>query len=359
MTTQQRVAPGRSSAEGTVAADAAGANARTEYADMTSATPSTIRGLAWSRRGSHEIHSVKDAEAALAEPASRLWIDAADASEQELKAIAECLELHPLIIEDIIERNQRAKVEYVADTLHLVMFAMVYTDSLERYEVDVALGKRFLLTSHPAEWDPVKTSDIARLGAEHFLSIGADFMLYAIVDPIVDGYFPVLDKIGEQIDTLEDRVVGKPGRDVVEDLFRMRRELLQVRHTVTPEREVFNQLTNREIGLINTNRTIYFRDVYDHLIRISDELDTYRELVAGALETYLSTINNNLSEIMKRLTAVTAILAGVGAVAGIFGMSEAGSAFQFKEGGGFWIVTIFVLLVGVTVFAFFRKIDWI
>ena len=159
-------------------------------------------------------------------------------------------------------------------------------------------------------------------------------MLYAIVDPLVDGYFPVLDRLGDQIDELEDEVVRQPDPEVVERLFRARRELLQVRHTVTPEREVFNQLTNREMGLIAPDRIIYFRDVYDHLIRITDELDTYRELVAGAIETYLSTINNNLSEIMKRLTSITAILAGVGAVAGIFGMSEAASAFQFTEGGG-------------------------
>ena len=153
-----------------------------------------------------------------------------------------------------------------------------------------------------------------RLGVDHFLSQGTDMMLYAVVDPIVDGYFPVLDRLGEDLDQLEDEVVQTPNKEVVERLFRVRRELLEVRHTVTPEREVFNQLTNREVGLIATDRLIYFRDVYDHLIRMTDELDTFRELAAGAIETYLSTVNNNLSEIMKRLTAITAILAGIGAV---------------------------------------------
>jgi magnesium transporter len=104
---------------------------------------------------------------------------------------------------------------------------------------------------------------------------------------------------------------------------------------------------------------VYYRDVYDHLVRVTDELDTHRELLAGALEAYLSTVNNTLSDVMKRLTAVTAVLAGVGAVAGIFGMSEAVSAFDLREGSGFWIVTGVVLLVGLAITWWFRRIDWI
>jgi magnesium transporter len=145
----------------------------------------------------------------------------------------------------------------------------------------------------------------------------------------------------------------------VERLFDLRRSLLEVRHTISPERELFNQLTNREDPLIARDRIIYFRDIYDHLIRITDELDSYRELVSGALEAYLSTINNNLSEIMKRLTAVTAILAGIGAIAGIFGMSEAGAAFGLIEAPGFWLVTAFCVVFGMALAYFFHRIDWI
>ena len=112
-----------------------------------------------------------------------------------------------------------------------------------------------------------------------------------------------------------------------------------MRRAVSPEREVLNQLTNRENPLIDAETLIYFRDVYDHLIRITDELDTHRELLSGALDAYLSTVNNTLSDVMKRLTAVTAVLAGVGAVAGIFGMSEAAHAFDLRAGLGFWLVT--------------------
>ena len=325
-----------------------------------SAPREIFHGRGWTpEAGGHDCASVEEVESELADPEARVWVDLESASEATLTSLASCLGLHPLIVEDIVERNQRAKIDITGETMHLVMFALKYKDELDLIEVDIVLGRRFLLTSHPPEWRPTEMPNIKRASVDHFLSQGTDYMLYAVIDPLVDGYFPVMDTLGNQIDELEDEVVRRPTKPVVERLFRVRRELLEMRHTVSPEREVFNQLTNREMPLIAAERIIYFRDVYDHLIRITDELDSYRELVSGALEAYLSTINNNLSDIMKRLTAITAILAGVGALAGIFGMSEAGSAFNFQEGLGFWLVTGFCVLIGFTVFSFFRRIGWI
>jgi magnesium transporter len=169
----------------------------------------------------------------------------------------------------------------------------------------------------------------------------------------------VFDRLGDEIERLQDEVMGRPGRGVVERLLLLRRDLLIARHVVNPQREIFNQLTNREESLIDPDRLIYFRDVYDHLIRLTDELDSYRELASATLDVYLSTINNNLSDVMKRLTAVTVILAGIGAAAGIFGMSEAGRAFDLGEGSGFWILTLAMLLAGAAAWLYFRRIDWL
>jgi magnesium transporter len=147
--------------------------------------------------------------------------------------------------------------------------------------------------------------------------------------------------------------------DTLQRLFALKRELSNLRRATSPAREIFNQLTNREIGAIDPAHIVYFRDVYDHLIRVTDELDNYRDLVSGTLDIYVSIVNNDLSRIMKRLTGVTVILAGIGAVAGIFGMSEAGVALQGAEAGGFWLVTAFVVLLALAAAAFLRKIDWI
>src|SRR5207344_2592156 len=142
-----------------------------------------------------------------------------------------------------------------------------------------------------------------------------------------------------------------------ERLFGLKRELITIRHVVAPGREVFAQLTSREFGLIAEANVFYFRDVYDHLIRLNDELDSFRELVAASLEIYLSTINNNLSTIMKRLTGVTVILAGIGAFAGVFGMSEAGTAIANGEASGFWVITALIVVGEAITAMVLRRID--
>jgi magnesium transporter len=153
--------------------------------------------------------------------------------------------------------------------------------------------------------------------------------------------------------------VRRPGTWVVEKLFTLRRDLLEIRHAVNPQREIFNQLTNRDLSQIKPERIIYFRDVYDHLIRLTDELDSYRELVSTTLDIYLSQINNNLSEVMKRLTGITAILATIGAIGGIFGMSEAGAAFNLTESWGFWVVTIAAVVIAVVFYVALRRRGWV
>jgi magnesium transporter len=320
-----------------------------------------VVGAAWSRAGGpRNLRSLDDALTALADPEATVWVDLEDPGTEQLALLAGPLGLHPLVVEDIVDRDQRAKVEYTDDVMHIVMFAAVGVTQLpELVEVDIVLTPRGLGTSHPAAWRPLEHGAPARMGAAHFLSRGPDAALYAVLDTIVDGYFPVIDRLSDAIDELEDAAIERADRSVVERLFAARRSLLLLRRAVAPEREVLNQLTNRDNPLIAPEALVYFRDVYDHLVRITDELDIHRDLLSGALDAYLSTVNNTLSEVMKRLTAVTAVLAGVGAVAGIFGMSEAASAFDLREGNGFWLVTGLVIAIGALITWYFRRIGWI
>jgi len=296
--------------------------------------------------------------AALADPLSRTWVDIENADRELLARLSSDLGLHPLVVEDILERNQRAKLEQYADALHIVMFGLSYAGELLSHEIDIVLGERYLLTAHDDDLDPRQAPFVVRGQGSH-LSTGVDFALWALTDWIVDGYFPVFDRLGDEIDELEADVMRRPSGWIVERLFQVRRDLLVIRHSVGPQREIFNQLTNRDSKLIAPQRIVYFRDVYDHLIRLTDELDSYRELVGTTLDIYLSQVNNNLSEIMKRLTGVTVILATIAAVSGIFGMSEAGAAFQFHEALGFWLVTMAALAIAALVFLYFRRRNWI
>ncbi len=316
-----------------------------------------VWALAWSEAaGLRTLTGLDAVQKAFADEQNRLWIDLKAPDRQTLDALGKVLSLHPLVAEDILEQNQRSKVEESDSVLHIVMFALRYAGEIVSHELDMVLGSRWLLTSNDGDLD-LRDAPFRRREPDVHLDEGVDFTLWVIADWLVDDYFPVFDRLGDEIDQLENDVMRRPTNWIVERLFAVRRDLLTIRHTVTPQREIFNQLTNRDLQLIKPERVIYFRDVYDHLIRLTDELDTYRELVGTAIDIYLSQVNNNLSETVKKLTVATVILAGAGAVAGIFGMSEVVLALSFSE-PRFWLVTGGIVLLMIGAYIYFKRNGW-
>ena len=305
-----------------------------------------------------EAEGIEALAAARDRPGAVVWADLTGATAAGVEAITHELGLHELIAEDILEGNQRAKIALTDDLIHLVMFVLRFDERIELSEVDIVLGEGFLLTVHNRDWDPLSVPAL-RAGAEGVMARGPDHLLWALVDSIVDGYFPFIDRLGDAIEEVQDAVIANPDTETLSRLIELKSRLLVVRRAATPVREIFNQLTNRDLALIDDDEILYFRDVYDHLIRLTDELDNYRELVSGTLDVYLSTINNQLSLIMKRLTGVTVVLTGIAAIAGIFGMSEAGSAFRGQEALGFWLVTAFTVGTALAMGWYLRRIGWI
>ena len=302
--------------------------------------------------------AIKALPGELAEKDAAVWVDMAAPSPGQVEAVGAILGLHPLIIEDVLEGNQRAKIETTDGVVHIVLFALDRVERPRIFEIDLVLGLGYLLTVHDGDWDP-RSSHHLRSGVEGVLVHGPDHLLWAIGDDIVDGYFPYADRLGDAIDAVQDAVIARATPDTLERLFSLKRELIEVRRAASPTRDVFNQLTNRDLTLVDPEELVYFRDVYDHVIRLTDEMDNYRELASSTLDVYLTQVNNNLSVIMKRLTGVTVLLAGIGAVAGIFGMSEAGTAFAGSEAGGFWIVAGATVALASGAAFFLRRIDWI
>jgi magnesium transporter len=326
------------------------------HAPVTSEGPGTIR-LAALRGGT--LTELDGADALARLPAlmagadATVWVDLADPSPEQVAAIGAALDLHPLIVEDVLEGNQRAKIEATDGVVHIVLFALTHGRRFVASEIDLVLGERYLLTVHDDAWDPRSTHHL-RSGPATIMAHGPDHLLWAICDDIVDGYFPFADDLGDEIDAVQDMIIAKPTTPGLDRLFELKRELIEVRRAAGPTREVFALLTNRDLSLIDAEELVYFRDIYDHVIRLTDEIDTYRELASSTLEVYLTQINNQLSVIMKRLTGVTVILAGIGAVAGIFGMSEAA-----VEAGNFWIVTGVIVTIAAAAAIVLRRIDWI
>ncbi len=322
-------------------------------------SPIVVRGIARTGGRSVAIGGREDLANVLRDPDAAVWVDVTAPDGVPVTDIAALLDLHPLVTEDIAERNQRAKFEEVDGSIHIVMFSVRYdAGAVDTVEVDLVLGGRSLLTVHDAGFDPFELDQLRR-DPSGVLGRGTDYVLYSITDGLVDALFPVMDAIEDQIDELQDEVIRKVTRITLERLFALKRQLISLRRATSPAREIFNQLTNRDLALVSADHVIYFRDVYDHLIRVTDELDNDRDLVAGTLDVYLSTVNNNLSVTMKRLTGVTAVLAGIGAFAGIFGMSEAGSAFAGTEAVGFWLVTGGVFGLALVLAWVLHRIDWI
>ncbi len=303
--------------------------------------------------------ALADLPAALAESQTRVWVDLTNPGPAALAEVGAVLGLHPLVAENIGEPSQRAKIQQVDGHAQIVLFAIEYTGEVQPIEIDFVLGPRFLLSVHAPEWDPMAAPAIRAAGPEAVLAKGPDHLFYAFGDWIVDGYFPALDRLADSIDELQEDAIRTASPATLQGLFALKRELIGFRRAVSPAREVFNQLTNRDTGLVAPEHIVYFRDVYDHLLRVTDELDNYRDLVAGTMEVYLSTINNNLSIIMKRLTGVTVLLAGIGAVAGLFGMSEAGAAFAGAEAGGFWLVAAATVTVAGLGAVILHRANWI
>jgi magnesium transporter len=326
------------------------------HAPVTSGEPGRIRIAALVDGALRDLEgdtAVAELPALLAADGATLWVDLIDPSPAQVESVGLTLGLHPLIVEDVIEGNQRAKIETTDGVVHLVLFALTHGRRFVASEIDLVLGRSFLLTVHDTAWDPRMVTHL-RDGLAAVMAHGADHLLWAVCDDIVDGYFPFADDLGDAIDAVQDRVMEGATREVLDELFDLKRELIEVRRAASPTREVFNQITNRDLGLIDAEELVYFRDIYDHVIRLTDELDNYRELASSTLDVYLTQINNGLSVIMKRLTGVTVILAGIGAVAGIFGMSEA-----HVEAGNFWLVTAGIVGLAAAAAVFLRRIDWI
>ncbi|HAE87731.1 TPA: magnesium and cobalt transport protein CorA, partial [Candidatus Marinimicrobia bacterium] len=221
------------------------------------------------------------------------------------------------------------------------------------------LGKNFLFTfqEKPGDvFEPVR--DRLRQHKGRIRSLGPDYLAYALIDAIVDNYFLVLEKMGDRIEALEERLVQNPTDDILQMLHRLKREMIYLRKSVWPLRELLSGLERSESSLIQQSTGVYFRDVYDHTIQIIDTIESYRDIISGMLDTYLSSVSNKMSEVMKVLTIISTIFIPLTFIAGIYGMN-----FEYMpELGWKWSYPlVWLLMIGVSILmvVFFRKKKWL
>ncbi|PSN19827.1 magnesium and cobalt transport protein CorA, partial [filamentous cyanobacterium CCP5] len=255
------------------------------------------------------------------------WLDIRGlGTEQVLRHVADRAQLHPLLLEDVVNVPHNPKVDYYEDHLLVIMQMVRPKPSGKGFtseQVSFVLGEKRLLTfQEEASWDcfgPVR--DRIRNNIGLIRSQGADYLMYTLLDTIIDSFFPVLEDLGEYIEELEDEVVANPSRKTIEEIHDLRRRLMKLRRLLWPQRNVINSLIRDGSTFLSAEMRIYLQDCYDHVVQVLDILENYREIASSLMDVYLSSINNRMNEVMKLLTVISSIFIPLTFIAGVYGMN--------------------------------------
>ncbi|MFW6358201.1 MAG: magnesium/cobalt transporter CorA, partial [Chroococcales cyanobacterium] len=291
------------------------------------------------------------------------WVDVLGlGSEEVLKQLGKIFKLHPLLLEDVVNVPQRPKFDDYNEQLVIIARMVMPKPNEEGFfseQVSFVLGKHYLLTfQEEPEYDcfePVRDRIRAKKGKIRFQ--GADYLAYALLDAIIDGYFPVLEDYGERLETLEDEVVFNPTRHTLEKIYDIRRELLALRRAIWPQRSVINTLLQGRTKLVSSDVEIYFRDCYDHVIQLLDIIETYRELASGLMDVYMSSVSNKMNEVMKLLTVISTIFIPLTFIAGVYGMNFQDMP-ELAWKWGYFVCWGVMIAIAISLVIFFWKRGW-
>lgn len=255
-----------------------------------------------------------------------LWVDFNDEPVESAEPILREFGFHPLAIDDALEETHTPKIDDWGEYLYIVLNVLNYLPEDGTFhskidELDIFLGKNYVVTHHDGNLTSIEdTWTLCQRDIRH-LQEGADHLLYRIIDHLVMGYMPLVEEIDQRIDNIEDIVFDRPTPATVEEIFSLKRVLLTMRRILLPQREVLNKLARDDYRVIDPKDRVFFRDIYDHLVRLHDLNESLRDLVSGAMDTYLSVINNRMNEVMKALTIITTLFMPITFVTGFFGMN--------------------------------------
>jgi magnesium transporter len=304
--------------------------------------------------------SVEEISEYLKQPGTFVWVALKEPDPDELKKMAQEFDLHPLAVEDAMKGHQRPKVEEYGDSLFAVLQVIeLHGDDIHAGEVDIFVGRNYILSIRQRT-EIGFTSVRAR--AEHepeLLRHGSGFVFYALMDNIVDRYFPVVDALEVELEKIEERIFsGEPARAIIKDLYSLKHKGMVVRHAVEPLIEAVHKLYGGRVPQVCVGTQEYFRDVYDHLLRVSQQLDGLRDMVITAMQVNLSMISLSENEVTKRLAAYAALVAVPTMVAGIYGMNFKNMPELSWEWGYPMAVGIMVAIDAYLWFKF-RRTGWL
>jgi len=282
----------------------------------------------------------------------------------EIKVIEEIgkhFNLHPLILEDMVDTDQRPKIKDLGNYIFIILKMLYYAEKdneMKVEQVSLVLGKNYVISFQEREGDVFDSiRERIRNNLGQIRKAGADYLIYALIDAIIDNYFTVIEKLGEETENLEDKVISQPNPANVQAIHKLKRDLIFLRKSVWPLREVINILERGESLLILKATNLYLRDIYGQTIQVMDTVETLRDVLSGILDIYLSSMSNRMNEIMKVLTIIATIFIPLTFIVGIYGMN-----FQYmpeiKWIWGYPVVLSVMLIIVIAMLVFFRRKKW-
>lgn len=297
------------------------------------------------------------------EAESVTWVNIDGLHDVQLMAsIGRQIGVHPLTLEDIVNTDQRPKMEDYDDYLFMVLKMISWSEDgkgVKAEQLSLILKPGMVLSFQEQRgdvFDPIR--ERLRCGKGRVRKQGADYLAYGLIDSVVDHYFLCLEQIGEQIDFLQEELVGNPDKGTLQKLHRLKREMIFLRRAIWPLREVINGLLRGESPLFAASTLVYLRDVYDHTIQVIDTVETFREMLSGMMDIYLSSISNRMNEIMKVLTVIATIFMPLTFIAGVYGMN-----FKYMPEldwrWGYPASLVLMLVIGVAMGIYFHRKKWV
>jgi magnesium transporter len=290
------------------------------------------------------------------------WIDLEDPTVKEATILEDPFHFHPLAIEDCLSEVHHPKVDDYEDYVFIIVHGIRFdapTDQFITRELDIFLGKNFLITHHRG---PMRSITSAReqcgKNLQAAMPKGVDFLLHQILDQMFEHYFPNLDAIEDKIQLAQVEVFEHPTRETLDRIFALKRDVLHLRRICTPQREIIHRLSRGEFQVISAKAAVYFRDIYDNLYRIVDASFAYQDMIQGTLDAYLTAVSNRLNETMKRLTVIGAVFAALTVITGVYGMNfEYMPELKWRFG----YLLVWFVMAGVTagLVWYFKKKEWI
>ena len=282
---------------------------------------------------------------------------------EQVKALAERYSIHPLTVEDILNVDQRPKVEEYDHYSFVTLKALDWnkkTFQFSSQQLSIVFGKNFILTFQESNSEMIATMQtrIQNTSSTRLREQNADYLMYRLVDAVVDAYFVVLEGMGEQIEAVETRIISEPTPQNSKTIYRLKRGMLALRKIIWPLREVLSHLLYEENGLITKFTRIYIRDAYDHTMQAIDTVETFRDMLSGLLDMYLSGLTIRMNEIMKTLTIITTIFIPITAIASIYGMNVRDVPFM-KSPWGFDVVAMMMVVSVTFMVLYFRRKKWV